>query len=205
MNGVASSSMREKGISYKLNFGLMQEQIKRIAESYRPDSQLAELLWNEDTRELKILATLLYPIAEFGEEQAEAWLNSIPNQEMREQICLNLFQRLPYAEKKGMEWANNTDYKIRTTGYWLLARLILSKRLAEKLRTEDFRTIWDDIVSEDLFLRNASLLILKHIGRQSKEDADKIINTLKPFKNNENPVKKEVYDSLSFEFEFYFG
>lgn len=205
MNGVASSSMREKGMVYKLNFGLMQEQIKQLAAGYEPHADLAELLWKEDTRELKILATLLYPIPEFTEETANRWLSEIPNQEIREQICINLFQKLPYAEKIAAQWSNKPDPVIRITGYWLMARLILRKELKGKLFTDNFSYIWEDILADDLFLRNASILVLKHIGKQSEQEAAKILQRLADYKGSTDLLKQEVYNNMAFEFEFFFG
>lgn len=205
MNGITSASMREKGVVYKLNFGLVLQQIKDIVKQYDKSKELAELLWKEDTRELKIMATLLYPVEDFSKQTADLWLSQITNQEMREQVCLNLFQNLPYALEKAKAWSNSNDINVRITGYWLLCRLILSKKVEEALFTDDFTYIWDDIISEDLFLRNSALLVVKHIGRQSKHLTDDIINKLLPYKDDSNPLKQEAYNNIVFELEFYFN
>lgn len=203
MNGVASTSMRQKGISYKVNFGLLIPQIKSLASDYQQDAELAELLWKEDTRELKILATLLYPIAEFSEKEANEWIKGIKNQEIREQVTLNLFQNLPFAKELVREWASADDKEIRTTGYWLLVRLFLIKSI-DDVSLEAYPAIWNDIVDEDTFLRNASMLALRHIGRQSRSIADSILGRLAIYKDDEDAVKQEAYNSLAFEFEYYF-
>lgn len=205
MNGIASASMREKGVTYKINFGLVIQQIKALADKYEKSSDLSEALWKEDTRELKILATLLYPIEEFTFEIANRWVNEIPNQEIREQICLNLFQELPFGKEIASEWSNSDDENIRITGYWLLARLILAKKLTGLLPTDGYTFVWEDIVSENIFLRNAAMLVLKHIGRQSKDVADSILDKIKVYKGDNSLIKQEAYNSLAFEFEFFFG
>ncbi|NDV77506.1 DNA alkylation repair protein [Dysgonomonas sp. 511] len=202
MNGVTSSSMRQKGMAYKLNFGLVIQQIKDIARHYDADARLANTLWKEDVRELKILATILYPLSAFTEHDAEMWVKEIPNQEIREQVCANLFQNLAFANKLIYDWKNSREENIRTTAYWLLARLSLSKTL-EPVQAKEFKYILDDIISSDIFLRNAAILALKHIGRQSKEEGDTILQKLAAFKDEEDPLKREIYDSLSFEFEYY--
>ena len=53
MNGVISTSMREKGIVYKLNFGVPYPEIKGIARKHKPNGELAAALWKEDIRELR--------------------------------------------------------------------------------------------------------------------------------------------------------
>ena len=56
MNGAVSQSMREKGLVYKLNFGVELPRIKGIAAGYEKDHSLAQALWKEDIRECKKLA-----------------------------------------------------------------------------------------------------------------------------------------------------
>ena len=202
MNGIASTSMRQRGISYKVNFGLNIQQIKELSGRYKPDAELAEILWKEDTRELKILATFLYPADNFTEVVANKWVTEIPNQEIREQLSLNLLQILPFAGKLALEWSNSKDESIRTTGYWLLARLFLIKK-ADKQSASDCTFIWDDVISDNMFLRNAASLALKHIGRQSKSEADIILDKLSIYKDDNNLIKQEAYNSLLFEFEYY--
>lgn len=206
MNGVVSTSMRQLGMDYKLNFGLLIAQIKALAAKYGPSSLLANRLWREDTRELKILATMIYPIDEFSKEQANSWVNEISNQEIREQVCINLFQELPFAKELALGWISSAKEDVRTTGYWLLARLLLAKKNVGILQLSDLGVAYkEDIISKQLFLRNASLLVLKHMARQSKSLGLSILEDIRDYKNNPDPLKEEAYDSISFEIEFIFG
>ncbi len=203
MNGMVSTSMRKWGLDYKVNFGLTIQQIRDTSKRYSPDAALAETLWGEDTRELKLMSTLLYPIDKYQETTADKWVKEITNQEVREQICFNLFQELPYAENLSMKWSKNEDLSIRATGYWLLSRLILLKK-SNDIHTESLPYVWEDILSEDTFLRNAALLTLKQTGRQSEDTAKLIMQKISEFKESNDPVKQEVYNSLDFEFGYFF-
>ena len=53
MNGTASASMREKGLAYKLNFGVELPRLKQIAAQYEKNHELAQALWKENIRECK--------------------------------------------------------------------------------------------------------------------------------------------------------
>lgn len=204
MNGVTSTSMREKGLNYKLNFGLNIPQIKQLASHYKPDKKLAETLWKEETRELKILATLLYPVNDFSPETADKWVFSIPNQEIREQLCINLLQHTSFASKLAQELSNSPDKNTRITGYWLLARMLIINKITNSITpTDSFKYLFSDLTSETYSVKNASLLALKHLGRQSKEEATKILNKISSYKTDADPVKQEIYESLSFEYEFH--
>lgn len=204
MNGVVSTSMREYGLDYKLNFGLINQQIKTIADKYGPSSALAERLWTETTRELKILATLVYPPAEFTEENANSWVADIPNQEIREQACFNLFQHLPYAQEIAKKWISDANKGIRTTGYWLIARLFLSKRIEKGTNLSDLgEYILEDIASDDVFLRKSSISVLKYLIRESKEQGEAILKEISSYKESkDNQQKTKAYQEIASEFDF---
>ena len=78
MNGMISQSMRDKGMDYKLNFGIEYPRIKEIAAEYEPNHELAQALWKENIRECKIMAGLLQPTESFYPEIAEIWIEG-PN------------------------------------------------------------------------------------------------------------------------------
>lgn len=128
MNGEVSASMRKRGLDYKINFGLDAISIKDIASRYIPDSKLAEALWAESSREGKILATLLYPKIEFSSLKADEWIGDCFTTELAEQLCFNLLQHLDFAADKSIELIMCSDENLKSYGYLLLLRLILSKK-----------------------------------------------------------------------------
>lgn len=97
MNGIVAAGMRERGVVYRVNFGLTLPLLKRIASQYTPDRTLAERLWGEQVRESKMLATWLYPADEMTWDRACRWVDEIPYAEIADLCCMNLFSRLPYA------------------------------------------------------------------------------------------------------------
>lgn len=135
MNGVASTVMRNSGLNYKLNFGLDAMSIREIAKRFEPNVDLAEKLWSENTRECKILGTLLHPKAAFSTEKADLWLKDCFLPELLEQLCFNLLQYLDFASEKSLEWINSEEPEIKTAGYTLLLRLMLGKKELPDLTT----------------------------------------------------------------------
>ena len=47
MNGVVSQSMREKGLDYKLNFGIELPRLKEIAAKFEQNHEVAQALWRD--------------------------------------------------------------------------------------------------------------------------------------------------------------
>lgn len=129
MNGVVSQSMREKGLDYKLNFGVELPRIKSIAAAYEKSHDLAQALWKENIRECKILAGLLQPIDTFFPEIADIWVEDIRNIEIAELTCMNLFQNLPYAPAKTFQWIADEAEYTQVCGYLTIARLLMKREI----------------------------------------------------------------------------
>lgn len=202
MNGAVSSSMRDKGINYRMNFGVGIPIINQISEKYEQDKELAETLWSDDVRELKILATLLYPIEEFSKELAMSWIVEIKDQELREQLCKNLLQNLTYANELVEESAKNNIEHIRCTGYWLFARLCITKsETVEKINCDELlQNAISDFNSQSMLLRQAALNTLKYYGRISGENATNVLQKVSHLEGSKNHVEKEILSILKFEF-----
>lgn len=201
MNGVVSSSMRDKGMDYKLNFGVDVPRIKGIAAKYEPNANLAKELWRLDVRELKILSTMLYPLDEFKEKNANEWANEIPNQEIRENLCRNLLQELSYADELVQKWAEDSNESLRLTGYWLYVRLMMIEAdVLERIKTMPIiEKALVDVHSEDNLLSTAALNVLKQVVRRNYEGADMVMSQIGKLATSVNPKEKEIYDNLQFE------
>ena len=203
MNGVVSSSMRNKGVDYKMNFGVDVPRLKEIAQKYESNAALAKELWKLDVRELKILSTMLYPVSEFNEANADEWMNEIPNHEIREHLCRNLLQRLTYADELVQKWTADANESVRLTGYWLYVRLMMiqaetSKRINIQLVIEKALA---DVHADDTLLRTAATNVLMQVIRRRQEGADYIMEQISKFSTSANPLEKELYDNLQFEFK----
>lgn len=207
MNGVISTSMREKGIVYKLNFGVPYPEIKEIAASFVPDAALAAALWKENIREFKILATMLQPVELFTKEQAKEWVKEIPYQEIAESCSRNLFSKMPEADVLAMELVFKSEQPFaRTVAFlvwmhWLAGGKTLSvPRQAEFIfeTTRSLKTTgasWGE--------KQAAVKALKAYGRQAMGQAEAVLNRLKDFPVSGTSEQQEFYNDLKFDFEYY--
>lgn len=125
MNGVASQSMREKGLSYKLNWGIALPALKDMAKDYGKDYSLAVELWKEDIRECRILATLIMPAEMMDADLTDIWVSSVRNQEMAGIASLNIFQYVAGAKGFAFNWIATDDALRQLCGYSVLARLFM--------------------------------------------------------------------------------
>lgn len=125
MNGPASQSMREKGVEYKINWGVPLTQLRQMANDYGKDMELAIALWKEDIRECKILATLIMPPEEMSEELADLWMEQTTSQEMAEMEAFNLYQHVEGAAAWAYRWIATGKDLYQIAGYDILGRLFM--------------------------------------------------------------------------------
>ena len=213
MNGVISTSMRQKGMNYKLIFGVPIPEIKHIAASHEPDAELARALWKEDVREMKILATLLFPAGSMTQEEALAWMREIPYPEIAEQCCNNLFPTVEQPDQLALKFlADKKSPFGRMCGFLLWAQLFKKNLEVEKSRVEAFLvectcTMHPDVeagATESSWQeKQAAVQALKFFGRLSPANAQDALSVIAEDRQPETEELKAYYDDLQFEFAYY--
>lgn len=136
MNGVVSSSMRDKGLSYKVNFGVELPRLEEMSRDYQPCYELAAALWKEDIRECHLLAAMLMPVERFDEDLADLWVEQMRFTEEAEATVMYLFSRAPWASSKSFKWLASENEMQQLCAYLLLARLFM-KGATLNLRDEE--------------------------------------------------------------------
>ncbi|MBQ7141472.1 MAG: DNA alkylation repair protein [Bacteroidaceae bacterium] len=147
MNGVASAHARQTE-DYRVNWGVELPRLAKISDEIveskawggfsEEDSlrTLAQALWNESTRECKILACMLMPVEDFVEELCDIWAESICTEEIAAMFCFYLTQKLPYASTKAFEWIARDERMLQNCGYLTLCHLIRKYKLSEEAEAE---------------------------------------------------------------------
>ena len=138
MNGPTSQSMSQKGIGYKINWGVPFIELKKMASEYGKDYGLAIELWKEDIRECKILATLIMPAEEMLPEITEIWMEQVKTQEMAEMLAFNLLQYVNYAPVIAYKWMASEQPLYQIAGFQLLARLFANGQEANERGINEF-------------------------------------------------------------------
>ena len=138
MNGPTSQSMSQKGIGYKINWGVPFIELKKMASEYGKDYSLAIELWKEDIRECKILATLIMPAEEMLPEITEIWMEQVKTQEMAEMLAFNLLQYVNYAPVIAYLWMASEQPLYQIAGFQLLARLFANGQEANERGINEF-------------------------------------------------------------------
>ena len=191
MNGVVSQSMREKGLDYKLNFGIELPRLKEIAARYEKNHEVAQALWKENIRECKILAGMLQPVETFYPEIAEL-------------TCMSLFQYLPYASEKAFEWMADEREYFQLCGFMLMARLLMKgNQLTERSEAEFLDQAMATLQSEGVLPRKAAATALKKFAVQSKENGKKVNRLLAPLTKSDKVEIASLAGEIKLETEYW--
>ena len=179
MNGTAAASLREKGLHYRLIFGVEWPQLMRLSAEIGKDHDLAQALWKEDIRECRLLAGLIQPVETFSLELADVWIETMHYPEEAQYTVLSLFQHLPHVSEAAFNWIARSEEMYRLCGWLVLARLFM-RGLPLNTRSEDEfidqaeTSLQDPSLAVRVAARNA---VLKYslIGEREEQRVGKII------------------------------
>lgn len=203
MNGMVSQSMREKGMEYKLNFGIEYPRIKEIAAGYEPDHELAQALWKENIRECKILAGLLQPADTFYPEIADIWIEGMDYPELAEYTVMNLFQRLPYASEVVFRWMADEREMFQLCGFLLMARLLMKgEKLNERAEAEFLDQACTAVEGDCGPVQKAASVALRKYAHQSRENKRTVSKELGIWAKSEKPAVRALAEEIKADLEF---
>ena len=203
MNGMVSQSMREKGMEYKLNFGIEYPRIKEIAAGYEPDHELAQALWKENIRECKILAGLLQPADTFYPEIADIWIEDMDYPELAEYTVMNLFQRLPYASEVVFRWMADEREMFQLCGFLLMARLLMKgEKLNERAEAEFLDQACTAVEGDSGPVQKAASVALRKYAHQSRENKRTVSKQLGIWAKSEKPAVRALAEEIKADLEF---
>lgn len=157
MNGEAARSMREKGLGYKLIWGVSLNHLRLMAADYGHDYDLSVALWKEDIRECKILAMLVMPTQAMTKGVAEAWVADIKTVETAELCAFLLLRHLPFAGELAEEWLSSGNGLMRVCAYHLMCSVLTAEGCPAESAVKDIlNAARRDLASADASLRHAA-------------------------------------------------
>lgn len=94
-NGIIADSLRKCNDPHKSIMGCQWIDVMTIAHEVPQDVTLAEKLWEiKDSRECRMIATLLYPVRELDVETALVWAKDVESDEIADILCQALLGKM---------------------------------------------------------------------------------------------------------------
>ncbi len=134
-NPAALAGMAKFGITPSRAYGVKIPVLRQIAREARSKEKasnhaLAQQLWANDTRETRILASMIDAPELVSEVQMESWAAAFDYWEICDQCIQNLFEKTPFAYKKAVEWSEREAEFVKRAGFVLMARLAFRDKKA---------------------------------------------------------------------------
>lgn len=163
----AVRGMSRFGIHAKKIYGLSIPMLRKMARSIGKDHELALMLWDQESREGRILASMIEEVNRVAGEQLERWVKSFDSWEVCDQCCMNLIEKSVFAWRKALEWSSSPEEFIKRAGFVLMARLAVSNRSApDKCFEECFPYIIRESTDNRTYVKKAVNWALRQIGKR---------------------------------------
>ena len=160
--------MARFGINPKNTYGLRMPVIKKIAKDYKNNHDLAIKLWEIDTRETRIMASLVDEADKVSSQQMDEWALEFDYWEICDQCCTNLFRKTKFAYDKIYQWSKAEEEYVKRAGFALIAVLAIhEKKQDDELFVELLELIERESCDDREMVKKAVNWALRQIGKKN--------------------------------------
>ena len=160
--------MARFGIVGEKRLGVSVPDMRKIAKEIGKDHQLALDLWDTRVPEGMIVAGMVAEADKLTEQQMEAWVVDINSWDVCDQVCMNLFEKSPLAEKKIYDWSEREEEFVKRTAYALIACLAWhDKKAGDEDFIQYFPVILAGATDNRNFVKKAVNWALRNIGKRN--------------------------------------
>lgn len=98
----------------------------------------------------------------------DEWVKDFQSWDVCDQVCMNLFDKVPFAPKKAFEWSKRDEEFVKRAAYALIACIAWhDKKAPDSLFTSFLPVIKDGATDERNFVKKAVNWALRHIGKRN--------------------------------------
>ena len=164
----AAAGMSRFGINTSKAYGVKVPELRKLGKQIGSNHGLALQLWDEGSREARILAGLVADPLKMDERLIERWAAGFSDWEVCDQTCMNLFDKTPFAVRKCFEWSKRKEEFVKRAGFALMARLAWT---AKDLTNPQIELFFEPIKAQAVDGRNgvkkAVSWALRQIGKRN--------------------------------------
>jgi 3-methyladenine DNA glycosylase AlkD len=151
-------------------FGLRVPQVRQLAKEVGRNHQLALALWKTGYHEAQLLASMIADPKQVTPALVDTWTHEFASWDVCDQCVGNLFQKLPFAEEKMMEYSTAQEEFVKRTAFSLMAMMAVHHK-----KSPDSRFIaWLPILEREAwdgrnFVKKAINWALRQIGKRNPQ------------------------------------
>ena len=122
MNGAVADAMYYYGQNYGLNYGVSLPTIREIASTEGKDHSLAQYLYKQQVRELRLAALHIADPSQLSCEEASTWAEGIINSEVAEEMAFAVLSLSPHLAAIFHTWSSSDNEMLAYAALMAVAR-----------------------------------------------------------------------------------
>ena len=169
--------MARFGINPKYALGVNVPVLRKLAADIEKEiknkslekHKLASKLWGSKIHEARILASMIDVPELVTQKQMDSWIKEFNSWDLCDQICMNLFDKTPFAFDKAAEWSKKHKEFEKRAGFALMACLAWhDKNAADKKFLKFLPLIKNASKDKRNFVKKAVNWALRQIGKRNQ-------------------------------------
>jgi 3-methyladenine DNA glycosylase AlkD len=185
--------MKRYGISVENALGIPMPIIRDMAKRIGRNHELAQLVWESNLHEARILAGLIEEPAKVTFEQMEYWVIEVDSWDVCDQLCSNLFDKTTHAYRAARIWSNREEVYVKRAGYVLMAVLAVhDKKAGDEPFREFLALIRKGSTDDRNFVKKAVNWALRQIGKRNLALHQAAIEMAKLIANKESSAARWI-------------
>jgi 3-methyladenine DNA glycosylase AlkD len=164
------AGMARFGIDSKTAMGIPMPTLRTMAKQIKKENKdlhfLALKLWNTNIHEAKHLAGMIDNPRQVTEKQMDKWASQFYSWDICDGMCMNLFDKTPYAYKKAVEWTKEKPEFYKRAGFAMMAVLAWhDKDAKDEQFLKFFPILKKEANDERNFVKKAVNWAIRQIGK----------------------------------------
>lgn len=160
--------MARYGIAVERRLGVRVPDLRQIARQIGKDHDLALALWQTGIDDARILASMIDLPAAVDEAQMDAWAADFNSWDVCDQVCMNLFEKTPFAWDKIGQWSQRQEAFVKRAAYALIACLAWhDKQAADARFVALMPLVKAGAVDDRNYVKKAVSWALRNVGKRN--------------------------------------
>jgi len=164
----ALAGMARFGINPEHACGVSVSKLRPMARSIGKSHELAEMLWESQIHEARILACLIDVPELVTHEQMERWVQDFNSWDLCDLCCNHLFRKMASAYDWVGRWAAREEEFVRRAGFVLIACLAVHDKKADDAKFVGYLPMITCFAVDDRnYVKKAVNWALRQIGKRN--------------------------------------
>jgi len=160
--------MARFGMAVEKRLGVSVPEMRHIAKETGKDHQLAVELWKTGFAEARIVASMVAVPEQMTEKEMDGWVKEFNSWDVCDQVCMNLFEKSPFARRKIIEWSKRDEEFVKRAAFALIACLAWHDKQAADQEFMEFLPIIQSCATDERnFVKKAVNWALRNIGKRN--------------------------------------